>query len=507
MDIIFSLIGILFLLAILAGFVFIAIFIARKVGLLAKSAINDIEAEQGTVKSYLADLKHLNKSLIFRFGIISLLVVLMNSPLSMVSHVVDERNQLYSEVLYGIANTWGHTQKLQGPALLIPYTEKFTTIKILTDKDGNERKVNNTTYEHHTAIILPEDLKIDADLLSKTLNRGIYDALVYTADLSVTGSFQRPDIASLSNHIDEIHWDRAWLTLGISDTQAINKVSSLNWESNQQGITNIDFEPGTRIVDAIPSGFHAAIDLSEKDISLADVRYTFSLNIDVNGSQGFYFTPFGKVTDVTIRSDWPHPSFQGNVLPNQRQVEDSGFNANWSVPNLARNYPQLWTLSKQKFNLDEFSAGVNLFESVSLYSKITRAIKYGSLFFILTYITFLIFELAIGKRLHIVQYGIIGLALSMFYLTLLSMAEHAGFFRAYLSAASLIITMVSLYVFAAIRSIGSTAIIGLLLSGLYYMLYTMLKLEEHALLSGTVLLLVVLAVMMYLTRNIGKEKA
>ena len=149
---------------------------------------------------------------------------------------------------------------------------------------------------------------------------------------------------------------------------------------------------------------------------------------------------------------------------------------------------------------------MNLFESVSLYSKITRAIKYGSLFFILTYITFLIFELAIGKRLHIVQYGIIGLALSMFYLTLLSMAEHAGFFRAYLSAASIIITMVSLYVYAAMRSIGSAAIIGILLSGLYFMLYTMLKLEEHALLSGTVLLLVILAVMMYLTRNMGKEK-
>ena len=507
MDIIFSLISILFSLFMLAGLVFVLVFIARKIGLLAKSAVNGIEAEQGTFKSYLADLKQLNQSLLFRFGIISLLVVLMNSPLSMVSDVVDERSQLYNGVLHGIANTWGHTQKLQGPALLIPYTEKFTSVKVLTDKDGNERKVNNTTYEHHTAIILPEDLKIDADLLSKTLNRGIYDALVYTADLKIKGSFLRPDIASLSNHIDEIHWDRAWLTLGISDTQAINKVSNLRWQSEQQGIiTDIDFEPGTRIVDAIPSGFHAPIDLSNNDVSLSDTRYTFSLNINANGSQGFYFAPFGKVTDVTVHSDWPHPSFQGNVLPDHREISDSDFNASWSIPNLARNYPQIWTLSKQKFNLDEFSAGVNLFESVSLYSKITRAIKYGSLFFILTYITFLIFELAIGKRLHIVQYGIIGLALSMFYLTLLSMAEHAGFFRAYLSAASLIITMVSLYVFAAIRSMGSTAIISILLSGLYYMLYTMLKLEEHALLSGTVLLLVILAVMMYLTRNIGKEK-
>ncbi len=506
MDIIFSLIGILFLLAILAGFVFIAIFIARKIGLMTRPAVDGIETNQDAVKNYFTDLKHLNKSLVFRFGTITFLVILMNSPLSMVSDVVDERNQLYTDVLYGIANTWGHTQKLQGPALLVPYTEKYNSVKVLTDKDGNERKVNNTIYQHHTAIILPEELKIDADLLSKTLNRGIYDALVYTADLNISGSFQRPDISSLSNHIDEIHWDRAWLTLGISDTQAINKVSSLHWETEQQSTIDVDFEPGTRIIDAISNGFHAPIDLSEHDGSVTDTRYIFSLNINTNGSQGFYFAPFGKVTDVIIQSDWPHPSFQGNVLPDQRQVEDTGFNASWSVPNLARNYPQIWTLGEQEFNLDEFSAGVNLFESVSLYSKVTRAIKYGSLFFILTYITFLIFELAIGKRLHIIQYGIIGLALSMFYLTLLSMAEHAGFFRAYLSAASLIISMVSLYVYAAIRSVASTAIVSILLTGLYYMLYTMLKLEEHALLSGTILLLIVLAVMMYLTRNIGKEK-
>jgi inner membrane protein len=192
------------------------------------------------------------------------------------------------------------------------------------------------------------------------------------------------------------------------------------------------------------------------------------------------------------------------VLPDQHQVTDEGFEAKWSVPHLARNYPQIWTLETQKFNVDEFSAGVNLFESVSLYSQITRAIKYGVLFFVLTYITFLLFELGIGRRLHVVQYGMIGLALSMFYLTLLSMAEHAGFFNAYVSAAATIIIMISLYAFAAIRSLARTSIISVLLVGLYSMLYSMLNLEDYALLAGTVLLLVILAVMMYLTRNIGR---
>jgi len=501
MDILFGLIGLLFLLAMLVGGLVIMIFIAKKIGL-----IKTAESSATGIQSHLTDLKQLNNHLAFRFGLIILLVGLMNIPLTMVSDVVDDRSWAYNNVLSDIASTWGEQQKLQGPVLLIPYTEKLISEKVLTDKDGVERKVNKTTYQHHTAIILPEDLNIDADLASDTRNRGIYNSLVYTADLNITGSFQRPDISHLSNNIDEIHWDQAWLSLGISDTQAINKVSSLQWQNNQHDVMYLDFEPSTKIISTIPQGFHAPLDLSQDSLSEDITIYSFSLDIDVNGSNGFYFSPFGKVSNIHINSDWPHPSFQGNALPDQYTIEDSGFDAYWSIPNLARNYPQMWTLETQQFDLDEFSAGVNLFESVSLYSKITRAIKYGSLFFILTYITFLIFEMAIGRRLHLVQYGMIGLALSMFYLALLSLAEHIGFFTAYLSAASVIISMISLYVYAAIRRFSSAAIIGTLLSGLYVILYMLLKSEDHALVSGTALLLVVLAIMMYLTRNIGTDK-
>ncbi len=513
MSVVFGLIALLFTLVVFAGVVFFAIFMARKIGLLKPSDGEEGEGDNhgSGFKSYLADFKRLSDSLIFRFVTIAVLVGMMTIPLGMVSDIVHERSNSYRTVLHDIAGTWGHRQQLQGPALLVPYTEKFTSIKVLTDKDGNERKVNKTTYEQRTAIVLPEDLKINANLLGQKRKRSMYESLVYTADLDLTGSFKRPDISGLSNHIDEIHWDRAWFSLGISDTQAINKVSKLNWQLNQTN-TDIDFEPGTKITKTFANGFHAPINLTaSNDEGLIVTKkdndvYNFSLKINVNGSQGFYFSPFGKTTDVTVTSDWPHPSFRGNVLPDNHEVTAEGFEAKWSVPHLARNYPQLWTLETQKFNVNEFSAGVNLFESVSLYSKIIRAIKYGSLFFVLTYITFLLFELGIGRRLHVVQYGMIGLALSMFYLTLLSMAEHAGFFNAYISAAAIIIIMISLYAFAAIRSMGKTAIISVLLVGLYSMLYSMLNLEDFALLAGTALLLVVLAVMMYLTRNIGREK-
>lgn len=513
MAILFSLIGLVFFLALLAGAIFFAIFMARKLGFIQgpKQQEEGVLAGSsgGSFQPYLSYLKQLSRSLVFRFALIVVLVGLMNIPLSLVSDVVSERNGLYHSVLSDIADTWGQQQSLSGPALLIPYTDKIITAKTVTDKDGIERRVNQTNYYQRMAIVLPESLEIDANLSSETRQRNLYEAQVYNMDLSIQGRFKWPDIASLSNNIDKIHWNRAWLTLGITDTQAINAVSSLSWQKGDAVAQKIDFEPGTKIIKTLANGFHAPIDLSSMGINGTDEKdhplYHFALEMNANGSKGFYFTPFGKVTNVKVRSDWPHPSFQGSVLPNDRDISANGFSAYWSVPNLARSYPQLWTLEFDKFNVHEFVAGVNIFESVSLYSKVTRAIKYGSLFFILTYIVFLIFELGINKPLHLVQYGMIGLALSLFYLTLLSLAEHLGFFKAYLSSAFIIIVMVSLYTYSAIRSIARTAIIAVLLSVLYGVLYSVLKLEESALLSGTFLLLLILAVMMYMTRHIGAK--
>ncbi len=509
MGILFGLFGLIFFLVVIAGFVFLAIFLARKIGLLKSTefdeegkpiALSD-QSKKNTLNHYFKDIKRLTDSLVFRFITIGFLIGIMMIPLEMVRDVVSDRSRLYQKVLNDISSTWGHQQNLKGPTLYVPYTEKFITEKVKTDEHGNERKVNKTIYKQRTAIVLPDDLDIDVDLSGEARKRSIYEALVYSAQVQIKGDFKRPDIERLSNYIDKIHWDQAWLSLGISDTQAINKVSQLSW--NQR--INIDFEPGTRVIKTLANGFHAPLDLSNDQMKKND-KFPFDLNLNINGSRGFYFSPFGKNTDVTVKSDWPHPSFQGNVLPDQHLVSKDGFEASWSIPHLARNYPQLWTLGAQEYNLNEFNAGVNLFESVSLYSQITKAIKYGLLFFTLTYITFLIFELGIGRRLHIVQYGVIGLALSMFYLTLLSMAEHYGFFNAYISAACIIIVMISLYAYAAIRSLARTSIISILLLGLYSLLYSLLKLEENALMAGTGLLLFILGVLMFLTRNIGNKK-
>ena len=490
MDVIFELIGVLMLIAMLAVIVFIGIFLARKVGILPAKT----EDDNGAI-SMLYNIGRLKSSLLLRFVIIAVLVLFMSIPLDMIKGVVAERSDLYRSVLEDIAKTWGQVQKLSGPALLIPYTEKHVNVDTIINKDGTEKKVNKTSYSQHTAIVLPENLNIKTKLYEKRRKRGIYESLVYTADLNIRGDFKRPNIEGLSRNIEKIHWDKAWLSLGISDTRAINQVSSLQWADQQA-----DFEPGTRITNLLKNGFHAPLQIdAEKE------GYSFSLDVNINGSDGFYFEPFGKTTRVGIASNWPHPSFQGSVLPQKREITDKGFTASWSVPHLARNYPQMWVIDSQQFDIHEFSSGVNLFEPVTLYSKITRAIKYGSLFIALTYITFLIFELGIKRRLHLVQYTMIGLAMSLFYLTLLSLAEHILFLPAYIVSASIIVVMISLYVYAMMKKVSRATLIAVLLAGLYSMLYTLLNLEDFSLLVGTGLLLVVLGVLMYLTRNTGKN--
>lgn len=485
----------LFLIGTFIGVFLILTLLARKAGFIPTPAEGEPN-QLFDVKGYLKKLSKLQHSLVFRFGLIGLLILIMTVPLNMVKQIVLERNQLHTDVLTDIAQTWGAEQLITGPSLIIPYTEKHRIVTTKEDKKGNERTEVKIKLVRKHAIILPDTIELRNNIKSERRKRSLYESLVYSADIKISGHFSKPDLSKLSDRIDKIHWDRARLIIGLSDTKAINTTSHLQWNESQ-----FSFEPGTSAKNLIEKGFHAPLAI---DDSKEKFNYSFALNI--NGSQSFHFTPLGRTTNVEIISDWPHPSFNGSALPAQRHIDNSGFKALWSVSHLARNYPQMWTIEDQSYNLNEFKAGVSLFEAVTLYTQVIRAIKYGVLFLCLTFITFLIFELAIKKKLHIVQYAVIGLALTLFYLTLLSMAEHSNFFVAYISAAGVIIIMISSYAYAAIRKLSSSIIIAIMLSALFSLLYSLLQLEDYALLAGTGLLLGILAVLMYLTRNIGKTE-
>lgn len=433
--------------------------------------------------------------LLLRLAAVGGLGLLMLVPMVFVGDLVDDRGGRYRDVLRDIASTWGHDQVLQGPLLVVPYVDVHRSVETVVDDDGVPHQVPKATYHARRAVFLPAELDLRMELEEERRYRGIYESLVYTADVSLTGRFDPADVGALSDHLDRVEWGKAYWVMGLSDTGAIAQVDPLVW-----GGEEAELAPGVRITDVLGSGFHAPL----KGLA-GDEGYAFSIGMTLRGSGGVRFAPMAKTTHVQIRSPWPHPSFQGS--PDERSVDASGFEASWTVPHLTRNYPQAWTLESEQHNLAEGLAGVDLFEPVALYDKVGRAVRYDLLFIFLTFLIFLLFEIVSGVRMHSVQYGLVGLSLCLFYVTLLALAEHTTFATGYAAAAGVAVGMISLYTGAALQSARRAGLVAALLSGLYAVLFAILRMEDYALLAGTVLLLGAVAALMFATRNLGRPSS
>jgi len=245
----------------------------------------------------------------------------------------------------------------------------------------------------------------------------------------------------------------------------------------------------------LPQGFHAPVGDRVSD------GFEFSLPIGIRGSGSLRFLPLGATTVATLRSTWSHPSFVGEILPAQREIDDDGFSAEWTIPLLNRSYPQAW-VDGVPVAFDEIEAGVRLFEPVALYDLVTRSVKYGLLFIALTFLTLGLIELTTDARIGFVQFLLIGVALALFFLMLIALAEHIGFAMAYILASTAIVVIITLYCRALLRRPAVALSVGGVLTAIYGVLYLILRAEDFALLGGTVLLVVALMVTMYVTRHI-----
>lgn len=104
------------------------------------------------------------------------------------------------------------------------------------------------------------------------------------------------------------------------------------------------------------------------------------------------------------------------------------------------------------------------------------------------------------------EYLLTGAGLVLFFVLLLAFAEVIGFLSAYLLASASIIGLLTAYSAAVLKSWKRARFMGVLLVGLYALLFTLLNLEALSLLIGSVLLFVALAGVMYTTRNVDWTK-
>jgi inner membrane protein len=207
---------------------------------------------------------------------------------------------------------------------------------------------------------------------------------------------------------------------------------------------------------------------------------------------------------VHLKSTWPDPSFQGDFSPSHRSVDAKGFDAVWKIPYYGRSYPQQWTDNEPlaKPGVASSLFGVDLIIALDSYRYVDRSIKYGILFITILFATFFLFEVVSKVQVHPFQYTLVGVALCLFYLALLALSEVVAFGAAYWIGAALSSLLISLYSAKALRSIGRAGIVALGLILVYGFLYVILMLQDYSLLVGTAGLFLVLAIVMYVTRNI-----
>jgi inner membrane protein len=411
---------------------------------------------------------------------IGFIILLLLIPLSLVNDLMHERNGRHHEAITEVSQTWGGEQTITGLFIAIPYFEKAP----VTSGNAVVQPVKST------ATFLPEDLRIDGRMEMEERTRGIYQVPVYTTKVTIEGSFLKPDFREL-NEAQQVLWEEAHIQLGLSDLRGLEDLMVLTWND-----TTIHLSPGVSQTNLIQQGVSAPVSLSETSGSKP---IHFRIQFSFRGSQGIYFMPLGRETTVHLTGNWQHPSFQGAFLPSH-SVENDEFTADWKVLYLNRNYPQAFTGYPQSF--DESRFGMSVYIPISDYQKNQRAAKYAVLIIALTFMVFFFVQILNKVRIHGIQFILVGLALCLFYVLLLSFTEHMGFNWAYLLSTAMTVGLVSLYVSAIFKK-GRLSLLNFLFMLLVYLfVFVIIQLEHYALLVGSIGLFLVLAVAMYLSRNI-----
>ncbi|WP_447641627.1 MULTISPECIES: cell envelope integrity protein CreD [Chitinophagaceae] len=436
---------------------------------------------------------------VFKGFFIALLILLMLIPSFFVQDLVRERAGRKEQVIAEISEKWGNTQMVFGPFLVIPY------LKTVAVADNKTKEVKSLIY------YLPDNLSITGNVQPEDRHRSIYDVTLYKAALQIAGHFNSNTLANTGIAPQKILWNEAYLQLGLSDIKGLEKQISIDWDKSTQG--NFDVinyawtshdvvakTTGEAAVDMVPG----SSDHSELSFPLVydpGKSHDFTIELHAKGSGGLYFTPTGNQTEVALHSSWRSPAFDGNYLPANSPTNANGFTANWSIPKASRPYSQISVETAP--HLDASIFGVKLLQPNDNYAKNERSVKYALLFVTLTFAIFFLMEILQKKTIHPLQYILVGLALILFYVLLLSISEYAGFNKAYVVAAFGIVGLLSFYVGAILHSRWTGIRFGLGLSGLYAYIFFLIQLEDYALLFGSIGLFVVLALIMYYTRKIN----
>jgi inner membrane protein len=428
------------------------------------------------------------------FALLAIVGLLMMA-LGRIGGLAEERQGRFVEAEQSVAQSQAGRQAVLGPALLSDCVEEWTT----TQGEGKDRSTVQGKREF-TLTATPQQLDVKAVASMEPRYRGLFKVNTYVTRTTMHARFlPLASLRPVAEHAgSRMSCHAPVLMVSVSDARGI-----------RQAQVKIDGRPlpveASTLHRSHPRGFHAVLPEAAR---AAEQPLVADVTVDLVGTAELALAPVAGDTRFELAADWPHPSFGGRFLPTTRSVRPDGFSATWQVSSLATTAPL------------DFARGVGLcagepvegkcvetfnvgfIDPVNPYSLSDRAIKYGLLFIGLTFVAVAMVEVMRRLRVHPIQYMLVGCALSIFFLLLLSLSEHLAFALSYALAAGACVALLAAYGSYVLGGWRPGLLFGAGIAGLYGALYALLQMEQTAMVIGSVLLFVVLAAVMLLTRGV-----
>lgn len=403
-----------------------------------------------------------------------------------IGNLVGERSGRQREAARAISTRMGGPQTCTGPVLMIPYIK------------GKAKK---------EWFLLPEQLNVHADVKPSIRRYSIYDIVTFHANIKMNGTFSMPQELPEGVSPDSVLWKESKILVGVTDQKGLQKGITLLINGKEK-----KYEPGTGTAHFLQQGIHAGI----SDLKAGNEDLRFDIVMPINGTDYLGFLPTARECEVNCQSPWSSPSFTGNHLPStEPQVDAKGFKANWKITNLNHNIPMEWIDYNPVANVvhevavtgavSEFGTGkdfgVKLMQPVNEYTLNDRANKYALLLIGLVFGMYLLFELLKKYRIHLAQYGLVGLAQLIFFLLLLAISEHTSFSVAYLIASLATLSLLTWYTRGFITKSNEVMLFAGVAAAVYFFIYLLLQLEDIALLVGAIGIFMIMTLVMGLLRK------
>lgn len=410
--------------------------------------------------------------------------------------IVDDRSELFESTQNEIAETWSGKQDFIGPIICVP---------VIKDSLSN-------SLPYTCMYVLPERIDVTADIASEVLHRGIFDASVYRTKLSGNGVFNLKDMKTIgfmagSKKPIRFDWSNAQIITAIGDKRGLEegmeiKIGDKNVELNQHFYNY----GNTGLNDIYSNNLDAICKIVDLSSEVGKEQVTFSLNAEMKGSEEIRISPIGQTSVITMRGNSKDPSFNGFMLPSNRDVSEEGFSATWKISSLNRNDVDQVFYSDRQLQIFQ-SVGTKLLVEGGQYTQTNRALKYAFLVILLSLVAVFVSEMCVKSEIALLSYLLIGAALSLFYLLLLSFGEWIGFTLSYFLSVLLILGMITLYLKAILGKKNVALAVCLFMALVDIFIYVLLSIASMALLVGTLGLFVILgAAMFFSLRLVGKKE-